>query len=61
MQRFWKIKSVTVLPVVIGALGAVSQRFAGYVNKVGANIKLEIVQNTALLGTARLLQKAFSF
>ena len=60
VQRLWKMKSVTVLPVVIGALGAVSQRFAGYVNKVGANIKLEIVQKTALLGTARLLRKVLS-
>ena len=60
VQRLWKMKSVTVLPVVIGALGAVSQRFAGYVNKVGANIKLEIIQKTALLGTARLLRKVLS-
>ena len=60
VQRLWKMKSVTVLTVVIGALGAVSQRFAGYVNKVGANIKLEIIQKTALLGTARLLRKVLS-
>ena len=60
MQRLWKIKSVTVLPVVIGALGAVSQRFAGYVNRVGAKIKPEIIEKTALLGTARLLRKVLS-
>ena len=51
------MKSVNVLPVVIGALGAVSQRFAGYVNKVGANTKLEIIQKPALLGTTKLLRK----
>ena len=60
VQRLWKMKFVTVLPVVIGALGAVSQQFAGYVNKVGANITLEIIQKTALLGTARLLRKVLS-
>ena len=54
------MKSVTVLPVVIGALGAVSQRFSGYVNKVRAKIKLEIIQETALFGTARLLRKVLS-
>ena len=37
-----------------------SQRFAGYMNKVGANIKLDIIQNTTLLGTARLLKKVLS-
>ena len=41
LQRLWKMKSVAVLPVVIGALRVESRRFAGYVNsKVGANIKL---------------------
>ena len=60
VQRLWKMKSVTVLPVVIGALGAVSQRFAGYVRKVGTNIRLEIIQKTALLGSARLLRKVLS-
>ena len=59
VQRLWK--SVTVLPVVISALGAVSQTFAGYMSKVGANIKLEIIQNSALLGTARLLRKSCLF
>ena len=50
VRRLWKMKTVTVLPIVIGALGAVSQRFTGYVNKVGANIRLEIMQKSALLG-----------
>ena len=45
--RLWKKKNVTVLPIVIGGLGAVSQRFAGYVNKASANIRLEIIQKTA--------------
>ena len=27
VRRLWKMKTVTVLPIVIGALGAVSQRF----------------------------------
>ena len=37
-----------------------SQRFAGYIQKMEANIKLEIIQKTALLGTARLLRKVLS-
>ena len=28
VRRLWKMKTVTVLPIVIGALGAVSQKFA---------------------------------
>jgi len=60
MQRLWKIKSVTVLPVVIGVLEAVSQRFAGHVNEDAAKIKLEIIQKTALLEIVRLLKKVLS-
>ena len=60
VRRLWKMKTGIVLPIVIGALGAVSQRFTGYVNKVGANITLEIMQTTALLVTARLLRKVLS-
>ena len=60
VRRLWKMKTGIVLPIVIGALGAVSQRVTGYVNKVGANITLEIMQTTALLVTARLLRKVLS-
>ena len=60
VRRLWKMKNVTVLPIVISALGAMSRRFAGYVNKAGANIRLEIIQKTALLGIARLLRKVLS-
>ena len=45
---------------MIGALGAVSQRFAGYGNRVRENIKLEIIQKTAVLGTAGLSRKVLS-
>ena len=60
VRRLRKMKTVAVLPIVIGALGAVLQRFTGYVNKIGANIRLEIIQKTALLGTARLLRNVLS-
>ena len=60
VRRLWKMKTVTVLPIVIGALETVPHRFTGYVSKVVANIRLEIMQKTALLGTARLLRKVLS-
>ena len=31
VRILWKMKTVTILRIVIGALGAVSQRFTGYV------------------------------
>ena len=60
VRKVWKMDKVIILPVLIGALGAVSQRFARYMQKMEANIKLEIIQKTAFLGTARLLRKIMS-
>ena len=61
VRKLWKMDKMIVLPIVIGALGAVSQRFAGHIQKMEGNIKLGIIQKTALLGTARLLRKVLSF
>ena len=43
---------VIVLPVVIGALGAVSVNFKEYMKRIRVNVRLEVIQKTALLGTA---------
>ena len=40
---------------MIGALGAVSQRFAGYVNKVGA---LELSQKNVPLGNSKIVKES---
>ena len=44
-------------PVVIGALGAVSHMFKKYTGKLKVIIGLEVIQKTALVGTALLLRK----
>ena len=50
----------TVVPVVIGALGAVSDKFDKHIEKLGTTIILEVIQKTALLGMARLLRNVLS-
>ena len=35
-----------------------SQRFAGYVNKVGANIKLEIIKKNCTLGGSKIVKES---
>ena len=47
---------MTVEPVVVGALGAVSDIFDKHKEKLGTTIRLEVIQKAALLGTARLLR-----
>ena len=50
------MKKLTVIPVVIGALGCISNCFESYIEKIG----VQVVQKTALLGTANILRKALS-
>jgi len=55
------MRKVTVVPVVIGALGAVSGNFKEYMKRIGVNVRLEVSQKTALLGTAtKILRKVLS-
>ena len=60
MMRMWGMKKVVVIPVVIGALGAISIEFENHVKKLKLEIRIEHVQKTALLGTARILRKVLS-
>ena len=57
VATMWGIKKVTVIPVIIGALGAVSKEFDKWIEKIGINLRIGHVQKTALLGTARILRK----
>ena len=51
------MRKVIVVPVVIGALGAVSVNFKEYMKRIGVNLRLDVFQKTALLGTAKILRK----
>ena len=46
-----------VVPVVVGALGAVSKRLDTWLDKLAITIKTGFLQKKALLGTARILRK----
>ena len=55
------MRKVIVVPVVIDALGAVSVNFKECMKRIGVNVWLEVIQKTALLGTARILKKVLLF
>ena len=55
--RLWKLKHVEIVPVVIGALGSVTKDFERWIRKLGIAYNIEVMQKTALLGTARILRK----
>ena len=48
------MRKVTVIPIVVGAVGAISKRYDKFMKEVGVHIRVVYVQNTALLGTFRI-------
>ena len=57
IERLWR-KKTTIIPVVIGALGAVSKHFKDFIRQL--NLKGTnpyILQKSAMLGTASILRK----
>ena len=56
IARLWSMRKVEIIPVVVGALGAVSKQFEAYVEAIGIKMNIEHAQKTALLGSARILR-----
>ena len=46
------MNKVTVIPVVVGALGVISDIFERYSKKLDVKIAVEMIQKAAILGTA---------
>ena len=57
IARLWQMKKVVVIPIVVGALGTITTKFEKYIESLGIEIRIEHVQKSALLGTARTIRK----
>ena len=60
IAKVWHMQKVIVVPLVIGVLGAESVNFTEYLKRIGVNVRLEVIQKTTLLGTAKILRKVLS-
>lgn len=60
IQRLWKMKSVKVVPIVIGVLGMFTNKLEQYLKDLKASIKVAQIQRTVLLGSARILRRILS-
>ena len=56
LEQLWKVKT-RVVPVVVGALGAVTKKHQGHVRSIVDEISTDDLQKATLLGTARLLRE----
>ena len=55
--KLCKLRRVEVIPVVVGALRAVSKKIGQYLEQIGIDIRIGLLQKAAMLGTARILRK----
>ena len=53
----WNCVSVSVVPIVFGALGAVTKNLIMWVTKIGTPGILNLLQKACLLGTAKVLRR----
>ena len=60
IARLWQMKKVIVIPIVVGVLGAITTKFEKYIESLEIKIRIENVQKSALLGTARIIRKVLS-
>ena len=56
VTRLWNVKA-KVVPIVVGALGAVTPNLSKHLDAIGVTTRIELLQKAALLGTARLLRR----
>ena len=57
IKTVWQLRKVSVVPIVIGALGAVTPNFRRYLDSVSCKLRVSNLQKTALLGSAHILRK----
>ena len=50
IARLWSLRKVEVIPIVVGALGAVTKHLEKFIKKVGMKTKISHIQKTVLFG-----------
>ena len=56
IKRIRAMKKIEVISIVVGAFGAVSRKL-NWIEKLDLHMRVELLQKTAWLGTARTLRK----
>ena len=57
VKTLWKLKKVTITPIVIGALGPYTHRLEKYLEDIHVGLQTHTMQKIALLGSARILRQ----
>ena len=57
IERMWNIRSIKVIPVVVGSLGSTSKKLKKCIEELGVVKNTALLQKAALLGAACILRK----
>jgi len=55
MQHMWNVKT-KVIPVITEATGTTSESFRNYLSNIQAKRAVKVLQQTAILNTARIMR-----
>ena len=56
VRKMWGVRT-KVIPIVVGALGTIPMRLKENLRAIGVDTSIELIQRSALLGSARILRK----
>ena len=54
------MKKVTIVPIIIGALGTVTERIDSWLEQIGIDCPVALLQKGCLLGSARIIRKVMN-
>ena len=61
VKRIWNMRSVIVVPVVIGALRSKAKKLNEWLEKLELTVNIVLLQKTTLVGAARILRKVLEY
>ena len=56
VTKLWNVRPI-LIPVVVGALGMVTNRLEGFIRKIGVDVSVGLLEKACLLGTVRILRR----
>ena len=57
IKRIWKCREVVIVPVIVEALGIISNTFEKWLEKLEINVQIPLLEKACLLGTGTILRK----
>ena len=59
LAKMWQCESI-IIPVVIGGLGGLSEKFIDYINQIPAEVSADLCQKITLLGSEKIMRSCLS-